>query len=203
MTPADVDAFTETFNRLRAVFPLRADKAELNHIVRLYFRALERFAIEDVDAGADAWTNQGTRFPKPAEWIAAVPRNGVRRYPELSDDEAAEHRAAIAAQYVGDPCTCYDCRQAGVTHRLLRHVPLEGADGKDLLGILDGRVVTRGHWLHGEELARWYEARDAYLELQHRIGGPKLLTGDVPRGTTSNPTVTARTHDDEPDQENP
>jgi hypothetical protein len=46
----------------------------------------------------------------------------------------------------------------------LRFVP------DDVHGVLDraidtvrNRVVVTGHWAHGDELARWYAARDAFF----------------------------------------
>lgn len=174
MTERDEAAFTATFQRLRAIFPLRADTAELTQIARLYFRVLARWPIESVEAGADAWMSSGTRFPKPGEWVQAIPHSNVLALRALSDDEAAEHRRAVARKYEDEPCRCFLCQQASVTHRMLRYVPDEDINGRDLRGTLDGKSVVRGHWAHGEELARWYVARDAYFALKQTVK-PKTM----------------------------
>jgi hypothetical protein len=44
--------------------------------------------------------------------------------------------------FVGDPCTCPECVQAGVSTQELR------------------RDYQTGRWLHGYALKRWYEALD-------------------------------------------
>jgi hypothetical protein len=159
-------AFTATFQRVRTVFPLRADRGELAHVIDAYFRALSRFSLEEVTDAAERLITTAERFPKPVEWVRAIPKVAGAHIPLLSPDEAVEHRDAIARHYQGDPCRCHMCQQADVTHRFLRYVPDEDADGRDLKGILDGKIVARGHWAHGHELQRWYEARDRYFALR-------------------------------------
>jgi hypothetical protein len=171
MTSADAVAFAAAFNALRVVFPLRADKAEVEHLQRLYFRALSRFPIERVEIAVETLTASGTRFPKPAEWVRAVPLDGSRGLRPLDDSEAAEHRAALATFYQGDPCYCVLCQHAGVTHRMRRYVPMRDDDGSEVRGLLDGRPVTRGYWAHGVELREYYEARDAFASLSARSAG--------------------------------
>jgi len=195
MTAGDVDAFTTVFASLRAIFPLRADKAELGQLQRLYFRALDRFTIDQVEAAVEALTATATHFPKPAEWIKAVPRE-TSTLPPLEPDQAAEHRRAIALRYEDEPCGCFVCRQAGVSHRFLRFVAVLDDDGRDVRALLDGRPVTRGYWAHGDELRRYYEARDAFFALAERFKGktPRPMPGSVPRGTSVTDAMTAQSH---------
>ena len=53
------------------------------------------------------------------------------------------------------PCTCPECRQAGVSDRELVRDP------------------QRGRWLHGHELRRWYEAQAQFKKLaREAVGKP-------------------------------
>lgn len=169
MQAHDVTAFTALFERVRTVFPLRVSPRELEQAIGAYFQAFARYPLSAVEAGADRWLASGERFPKPAQWISVMPRQvGVTGLTDLGPAEAAEHRDAIARGYQGDPCSCPACQRAEVTHRFLRYVPDVDRDGRDLRGLLDGKAVVRGHWAHGEELARWYAARDRFFALNER-----------------------------------
>ena len=173
MTPQDLPAFSAAFQDLRLVFPLRAEKTDLEQMVRLYFRSLARFPIDRVNAGAEIWRGKGNRFPKIAEWIAAIPRGATAAtvvYPELTPLEAREYRTAVEdMHYEDEPCPCVECKLAGVSHRFLRYVPDVDTDGRDLRGMLDGKIIVRGRWIHGAELARWYVARDHFTALMGSV----------------------------------
>ena len=60
-------------------------------------------------------------------------------------------RPPLAGDAVGTRCTCRECRQAGVTHLEVIHVPPDG-------------FCDRWRWLHGEDLREWYDARDRALQ---------------------------------------
>jgi hypothetical protein len=114
-------------------------------------------------------------FPKPAEWLQALPvppaaaAHADTRV--MGTPERLEYVRAEALRYEDAPCGCLLCQEAAVTHRPLRFVPDE------ILGVLDkaldtvrNRIVVTGHWAHGEELARWYVARDAFFACAPRRG---------------------------------
>lgn len=61
------------------------------------------------------------------------------------------------ADYIGPPCACPECTQAGVTHRETRRDPRSGA------------------WLHGYALRRWYDAFDRAQALWRRTLGEKAM----------------------------
>ena len=164
-------AFAAIFAKLRTIFPLRGDHGEIQQIVASYFRVLMKFPLRAVEAGADKCLETCQHFPKPMEWLKNIPRQQSASYPPLVEPEASEQRRAIALHYEDEPCTCHLCNAAGVTHRLLRFVPDEDRDGNDLRMLLDGKVVVCGHWVHGEELKRWYAARDAFHGLQGTFAG--------------------------------
>lgn len=175
MTDHDALAFAATFQKLRGFFALRGDREEIQQISALYFKVLSRFPLPAVDAGADAWIEKGARFPKPAEWIKTIPRGATATLPTMTADEATEHRRAVALHYEDEPCNCVECTAAGVTHRFLRYVPESDADDRDIRRLLDSKPVTVGHWAHGEELQRWYAARDAYLSLKKTVFKAKAM----------------------------
>lgn len=169
MRDVDLVPFTATFHRLRGVFALRGDHAEIQQIVAVYFKVLRRYPIEAVTAGADLWAEKGTRFPKPVEWITSMPRRITAEVLEVSQDEAGEYLRAERLRFEDEPCSCRACLAAGVTHRCLRYVPEQHDLGGDAKGRIGDRVIVRGRWIHGDALARWYVARDAFWAPYQRV----------------------------------
>jgi len=175
MTDADHVTFVEVFQRLRSVFPLRGEAREIEQIIRVYFRALSRFDVDAVERGADEWMSKGTKFPKPAEWISVVPR-GASAIQEATPTQAKEYYSALARRFEDDPCSCVACKSAGISHRMLRYVPDHDADDRDIQVQFGRQVLVLGHWAHGEELARWYRARDEFMALASKVGlKPKAI----------------------------
>lgn len=170
MDAADEVSFGATFLKLRNVFNLRGDKADVRQAMQAYFRVLRGYPLAMVEAGAEAWLTRGERFPKPAEWLGAIPRQSASAgLLTMPDDEAAEYQRAASLFYEDEPCGCHLCKQAGVSHRMLRFVPEQDRDGGDAKMKIGDKVVVRGHWAHGEELKRWYAARDAFLALKAKV----------------------------------
>lgn len=163
MTNADLPPFMDTFHNVRRIFPLRGEDHELRHVGTSYFNAMRRFPLSAVQAGAEVWLQQGKRFPKPAEWIESIPpRRQVAEVHALSDADAIAHMQAERLGYEDAPCHCEPCQRAGVTDQPLRYVPDVEADGRDRKALIGERVVTTGHWAHGEELAGYYRAKLAF-----------------------------------------
>jgi hypothetical protein len=90
----------------------------------------------------------------------------------MTERESQEHRRAEQRGYEDEPCGCDLCQQAGVTHRYLRFVPEWNADGRDrrVRDPLSDRTVVAGHWAHGEELRRWYVAKEAFWTKAKAMG---------------------------------
>jgi len=160
VTDSELFAFMATFRSLTRVFPLRGEEHEINDVGASYFKAFHRFPLGAIQAGADRWIEQGKRFPKPAEWIDAIPRRTTEPPMEtLSADDAAIWLQAEQMRWEDAPCICRECVAADVTEKPLRFVPEFTANDTDRRVKLGERVVTAGHWAHGQELARWYRAR--------------------------------------------
>ncbi len=172
MTDAELFGFMDVFNGLARVFPQRGDEHEVTQKSAAYFKAMRRFPLSQVAAGAEVWVQRGKYFPKPAEWIESIPRAegpAVALF-ELSAEDAAEYLDAERRHYEGDPCRCAACRTAGVDHRFMRFVPEVDANGRDAKAKIGERIVVRGHWAHGDELARGYAARDGFrASFQHAM----------------------------------
>lgn len=163
MTDAELPAFMQAFDDVRRIFPLRGEDDELRHVGASYFKAMRRFPLPAVRAGADAWLQKGERFPKPAQWIESIPKRRVT--PELhalSADDTREYPRVEQLRYEDTPCVCRDCHAAHVTDKPLRFVPEIDADGRDAQALLGERVIVKGHWAHGRELGRWYAAKNAF-----------------------------------------
>jgi hypothetical protein len=164
MTDVDFEAFATEVKRLAVVLRLRAAPFELAQITRAYFGAMRPYSLTAVTAGADEWIRRGERFPKPKQWIDVMPTPGATVVRELTSDEADDWLAAERRGWERSPCDCVLCLAAGVDDRPLRFVPELEDDGRDVRARIGVRVITRGHWAHGEELARWYQARQAYVD---------------------------------------
>jgi hypothetical protein len=193
MLDSDQLAFAATFLKLRTVFSLRGDKAELQQISGLYFKVLRRHPLAAVEAGAESWLQTGARFPKPGEWLKAIPRGQTGTLAEMNADEAREYHRAVALHYQDEPCRCLNCVAAGVTHRFLRYVPETDDNDRDVRMRLGEKVVTRGHWAHGEELARWYAARDEYLALKRTTKPHAMPAAEVQTHPLTGQPFDART----------
>lgn len=179
MQDGDLFAFMAIFRNLIQLFPKRMDEADVEKLSRAYFNAMRRFTIPQIQAGADAWTQRGKFFPKPAEWMEAIPRRPLgasEALTPLHPADAAEYLDAERRGYEGDPCSCRSCQGADVSHRFLRFVPESDVNGIDVKGLIGTRVVVRGHWAHGQELARFYAARDAFWTAFTALLGKRTMS---------------------------
>jgi hypothetical protein len=156
MTDAELFPFMDTFRSLARVFALRGDDHEIRDVGASYFKALRRFPLEPVQVGADVWMQKGERFPKPAQWIDSIPKRVVVQLAALAPDEVTAYLRAERLRYDDAPCSCTACVKAGISDKPLRFVPDESQ------GLIGDRIVTRGHWAHGDELGRYYAAKNAF-----------------------------------------
>lgn len=179
MNEAEMFTFMDVVRGLLRVFPKRLDDIEQQRMSTDYFKALRKFTLPQVQAGADAWVLRGKFFPKPAEWIDAIPRRTTVAVdiPALSDAECADYHRAEKLRYDDAPCRCLRCREAGMTEKALRFVPEANQDGTNRQARDGERIVTAGHWAHGHELARWYEAKAAFYNAYYAALANKGMTG--------------------------
>jgi hypothetical protein len=167
MTEPEFGTFDRAFRRVLGAFRLKVKPDAVDELSRTYFRILADAPLEDVLAAGKTCLATGTRFPKVAEWVAALPAPPVVVTADLRVMATPEREAYVRAEalrYQDEPCACWDCQDAGMTERPVRFVPDE------VNGVLDkaidtvrNRIVITGHWAHGDELARWYVARDAFF----------------------------------------
>jgi hypothetical protein len=168
MIEAEFGTFNRAFRKVVTIFRLKFKVGEVEELSRSYFRLLGHAPLGDVLAAGKTWTTTHNTFPKPAEWLQALPAAptvpGSADLRVLATPEREAYARAETLRWQDDPCTCWDCREAGVTDRPLRFV------SDEVLGVLDraidtvrNRVVVTGHWAHGDELARWYVAREAFF----------------------------------------
>lgn len=162
MTDGELFAFVDVFRGIQRVFGKRMTEGEEAQTHRDYFRALRRFPLDQIKAGAEVWLQRGKYFPKPAEWIDAIPKQSAHAastLPQATPQQAQDARRAEQMRFEGHPCRCAECVESGVTERPTRFVPVEDANG-EIVRVLDGeREMTPGKWIHGYELARWYAAQ--------------------------------------------
>lgn len=166
MEDRDVSSFVDIFRQLRQIFPLRGEAAELDQMERSYFKLLRRFGLAQVMGGARRWMEVGKRFPKPAEWIESLPARISAEVPAMNEAEALVYRRAEALYWQDEPCACAECLEAGVDQKPVRFVP-EARIVRDPAG---NRLVTAGHWAHGWELFRCYEAQAEFWNHAYELG---------------------------------
>lgn len=163
---ADYLAFVDVMRTLQTIFKLKAEAGDFKLVMKAYFDALAKYDIAQVRAAVDRWIARGKYFPKPAELVEMMPAREQLRA-AMNDDDAREYLRAEKLGFEDAPCHCDTCRWAGATE--LRYVPeweIDPRTGYDrdvrVTEPITGRIVVRGHWAHGEELLRWYAAKDAF-----------------------------------------
>ena len=182
MIHTDLFAFSDIFGSLHRVLSGRKlDETERQRMLGDYFRAMRSYPLDAVRAGAERCMATAKHFPRPMEWAEAIPRQsaGVDS-PPITAAELNDYSDADASGWTGFPCGCQQCREAGVDRLPLRFVPEREADGSDRrrLDVSCGaRSVVTGHWAHGQELAGYSRAKDAFFTEAHRL----FKAGRVPR----------------------
>jgi hypothetical protein len=179
MTEQDYEAFGNELKRLSSALDRYAPKGDdMASKVDAYFHALKKYPLSEVIAKADRWLEKEKKFPAPAEWASVIVSRS-QPLPVLTPAEAREYHAAELARWEQPPCGCGTCVAARIEQKPLRFVPDLDRDDRDIKAIdpANGRVVSRGHWAHGWELARWYEARANF----HNACLERGLRGDVLR----------------------
>jgi hypothetical protein len=183
MTEADYGTFESAFRRFSSAFRVKVKPTEMDELTRLYFKLLTAAPIDAVLQAGRRLLETSRTFPKPAEWLAAVSALSPAAAAGadvrvMSDEEAREYTRAEGLRYQDEPCFCLLCQSAGVTHRFLRFVPDVGTDGSLERAWHPGKrqLVIAGHWAHGDELRRWYDARDHFQALVPRRYSRALVT---------------------------
>lgn len=169
MDAEDRPRFSQAFRRMTNAFRVRLKGDALDELELTYFKILSAARIDDVlEAGKVCLATRRT-FPKAAEWLQALPAgdDSASDKPDvrvMSTEEASEYLRAERLRYEDTPCDCLSCQIAAVTHLPRRFVPDVTDDGRDERAVCQAKnaIVTVGHWAHGEELLRWYAARDAF-----------------------------------------
>jgi len=174
MTPDDYPKFGEVFRRLAQTFRLRLKAPELEALATTYFKLLQGWTLDEVMTAGKTCLTTLKRFPQPVDWLAALPikTNVAADVRWMGADEAREYLRAESLHYEDNPCDCLLCQAAHVTDKPLRFVPEFLADYNQPERAFHpekNAVVIAGHWAHGDELARWYTARDHFFSLYHRV----------------------------------
>jgi hypothetical protein len=163
----DFGPFETAFKRLSGALNKKWTANEFRQVSRTYFDTLQHAPLEDVLA-AETTLRARNRWPKTGDWIAALPRHAPTPAGQrvMRSGEADTYVRAIRKRYHDTPCGCLECLAAGVTDRELRFVPEFTADDVEERAYCPplGRVVVTGHWAHGIELARWYQARQRFID---------------------------------------
>jgi hypothetical protein len=170
MTDDDRDRFDQAFRRVAAAFRLKLKADALDDLAGVYFQLLKSHPLDVVLAAGQTCLRQRRSFPKPAEWLSVLTHNEVGAPPDvrvMTMIEAGEYVRAERLHFDDEPCGCLLCRAAGTSELRQRFVPDFADDGRTEKAFCPPktRVVVVGHWAHGDELARWQRARDAFFAL--------------------------------------
>jgi hypothetical protein len=173
MFDRDFVTFDRAFGRVCGAYRLKVKPTEAEELTRTYFKVLDAWPLDDVLAAGKKCMAKCKRFPAVADWVAELPATVAHVAPAelrlMSVDEMDAHERAAAMRYQDEACGCPSCFNAFVHERPLRFVPT-------LVSLVDDtyerafntrrhQVEVLGHWAHGEELARWYAARDHFFGL--------------------------------------
>lgn len=171
MTETEFGTFDRAFGRVVGAYRLKLKPTEAEELTRTYFRVLEPFPLEEVLLAGKRCLTKYRRFPPAADWIAELTATAAA--PAAAADvrqmgafELEEYEHATRLRYTDQPCACAECAAAGVGDRSVRFVPtLFGGVEERAFNPRRKVVQVVGHWAHGEELRRWYEARDGFFAL--------------------------------------
>lgn len=174
MDDTDRPAFVTAFKRLVQTFRLKMRPAAIDDLAATYFHTLGSYPLPDVIAAGNQCLRVHRRFPKVADWLDLLTRSDVGAPPDIrmmSATEGSEYMRAERLRYEDDPCSCLQC-QAAAVDRPLRFVPDVADDDRDEKAFCPpkNRIVVAGHWAHGDELVRWYAARDRFFGLAVQAG---------------------------------
>lgn len=183
MLDTDFEKFQRAFHRLAGLFRLRLHGQALEELAQSYFKILIEYELSDVFEAAKAVIEKQRTFPKPIDWLRAIPKRRpelpASLDPDLTDAEAYEWRRAHDRRWEDEPCACLLCQEAGASDKPLRFVPEFLVDDRErrVRNLRLDRVVTAGHWAHGSELVGYYQARAAfYARFYETLGRKKILT---------------------------
>jgi hypothetical protein len=181
MLDTEFDKFQRAFTRLAGLFRLRLHGQALDDLTRSYFKILSEHDLTAVFDGAKAVIEKQRTFPKPIEWLRAIPtrRLGLPTVtvPDMTDEDANAWTRAHDLRWEDAPCACVLCQRAGVSDKPLRFVPEYTDDDHErrVRNVRLDRVVTAGHWAHGTELAGYYRGREEFYTRFHATLGRKGL----------------------------
>ena len=203
MTDRDRPAFGVEFRRLSSALESsyrKVPESEVETRIDSYFAVLQAYSLRDVTNKAEQWLKTETRFPKPTEWANAFAKAAVVPIPEPGEDDKSVWLEAERRGYEARVCSCRPCKAAGITElQPIRFVPefvednfvednleLErGGDGyRDKHVRIGNRVVTAGHWAHGEELVGYYRAKAAFWARCAGLFGMESIAERAIKGKT-------------------
>jgi hypothetical protein len=164
MTAPEYATFDRAFGRVLGAFRVKVNTGERDELARTYFRILEPFDLDDVIDAGRRCIERSKKFPLVADWLLELGGRVVPALPfdvrAMSITEADELAEAARAFYTGPVCAFDCCRGIG---RPIRFVPTLADSGVEERAMHPHRqrVEVVGHWAHGDELVRWYDARAA------------------------------------------
>jgi hypothetical protein len=179
VTDFDSATFEKAFGHVLTAFRVKLPVSEKEELTRTYFKILDAHAIDEVIAAGKRCIEKLKRFPMAADWLGELAYTAAPACPAdrrtMHAAEADDLARATALCFEDEPCGCVQCDAAGVTDRPLRFVPTElGPDEYErAFNLRTGKVEIVGHWAHGDELHRWYAARDVFFALRRRA--PRTL----------------------------
>ena len=165
---SDLGTFDRAFRRVCGAFRVRLKADEAEDLSRTYFKILEAYPLDRVLLVGKAIVSTSRRFPLAADWVAELDATAGTVAPadrrQMTTAEVDEYEAAARAHWEGPECACAACSAAQTTDRPLRYVPTLATFDDDERAYNARRQLVQvvGHWAHGDELRRWYEARSRF-----------------------------------------
>lgn len=179
MTDDQRPDFDQAFQRVISHYRLKMRAGEATELARTYFRLLEAHPLDLVVTAGVSWMARQRKFPKAVDWLDLIETGKGPSAPadarRMSVSECDQYDAAERLCFEDQPCGCAECCRAGVDDLPTRLVPtlLDGEGDERAYNPRRERMQIVGHWCHGAELRRWYDARDAFYALAATF--PKVL----------------------------
>lgn len=174
MTEHDYERFSEWFEVLAVSHRMNASEHTRGQMKAEYFDVLQSYPFDAVEFAYQNLRRKMKKWPVPADWLENLPPFGnVNRLEVISAEDLRETQAAEALGYEQrDVCRCAICQQELAAPLQSRFVPRQDRDGHPIERRHPGRVgraIMLGRWIHGDELRRWYFARQQFYDLKKKL----------------------------------
>lgn len=174
MTERDYERFSEWFEVLAVSHRMQASEDTRGKMKAEYFDVLRSYPFDAVEFAYQNLRRKMKKWPVPADWLENLPPfASVSRLETISADElqATDEAERLGYERV-EVCHCVICQRELAAPLQSRFVPRQDGNGT----VIErrhpnrvGRPIILGRWIHGNDLRRWYLARQQFYDLKAKL----------------------------------